>query len=46
MKCVYFAEESSRKERYAFADEEISTLGMCLAAFMTLIVLLQVFCWN
>jgi len=42
MKGIYFVEESYRKEEPAFTDDEISTLVMCLAAFLTVIVFIQV----
>lgn len=42
MKVIYFVEESYRKAEPAFTDDEISTLVMCLAAFMTSIVFIQV----
>jgi hypothetical protein len=42
MKGIHFVEESYRKAEPAFTDDEISTLCMCLAAFMTVIVFIQV----
>ena len=42
MKAIYFVEENYRKAETAFTDEEISTLGVCLAAVMTAIVFVQV----
>jgi len=42
MKSIYFGEDIQRKTEFDFTDEEISTLGMCLAAFMTFIVFIQV----
>ena len=42
MKGIYFVEESYRKAEPAFTDEEISTVAICLATFMTVIVFVQV----
>lgn len=42
MRVIHFVEESWRKAEPAFTDEEISTLGMCLAIVLTVIVFIQV----
>ena len=42
MKGINFVEESYRKAEPAFTDEEISTVAICLATFLTVIVFVQV----
>ena len=42
MNAINSAEETCKNEDPCFADEEVSLLGMYLAAVLTLMVLLQV----